>query len=437
MAGIKTGCNSFEVRKDEDEHYEESGNTQVLRIKYQGKSVDLLSVSGILHQEVDKLADTDLWDDLANRKLNTFKIRERQYSQELRLSSSNPGRFEWLAGFYGFFEESDFNYKYDIASMGITGKHPVADIDTTGYAFFGQTTFSLLDELHLTAGLRFDHQEQDGTLKDEVSGKGCSDDLTYDELLPKFALSYDFTRDMMIYTSVSRGYLVGGYNWLMNPVSETFDYGPEYTWNYEMGIKTEWCNGKIAANLSFFYTDIEDKQVTEYDSDTSLNRVTNAASAHSQGLEFQLKAVPLKGLELFAGVGYAESKFDDFKATEWNEEHTALVENDYKDKYLPYAPQYTYNLGIQYRSAKGGFCRVDFLGTDQYFGDIANTSCQDAYETVNLRLGYETEAFDVYLFADNLFNEEYLTYVAPFDKVSDVGLDGAPRTVGATVVYRF
>ncbi|SDU20895.1 iron complex outermembrane recepter protein [Desulfobacula phenolica] len=412
----------FEVRKDEDEYYEEGGNSQVLRIKHKGDAIDFLSVSGALYQTIDRLADNDLWDDPANRMKNRLQIKERQYSQEFRLFSSQNDKFEWLAGFYGFLEKSDFNYKYDIVSKAITVKNPITDIDTSGYAFFGQGTYSLFDKLHLTAGFRYDHQDQEGTLIDPARDSHCSQDLSYDEYLPKFALAYDLSGAVMIYTSASKGYLAGGYNWLMNPVTETFSYGPEYTWNYELGLKAEWLEGKLMANFSFFHTDIEDKQVTQFDTSTLLNSITNAAKARSRGLELELKTTPIQGLDIFAGLGYTDSRF---------------IEGDHKDNHLPYAPEYSYNAGIQYRSQEGFFCRADLMGADAYYGDIANRSSQKAYKTVNLRLGYERESFDIYIWTDNLFDEEYLTYVSPFDEQSDVGLDASPRTVGINCVYRF
>ena len=426
-----------EVRKDEDESYKEDGHSQVLRIKYRGDRFDVLSVSGLLNQSLDRLADSDLTADSSKRQRSDFKIEERQFSQEFRILSNRNGPFEWLGGFYGFTEQSDFDYRHEKVFAGITVKNPIADIDTQGYAFFGQATYSPVSTLHLTAGLRFDHQDLDGDLTDAILGKSCSDELSYDEFLPKFSVAYDISDTLMAYGSVSRGYLAGGFNWLMNPVSETFNYDSEYTWNYELGMKSEWMNGRLMANLSVFYTQIDDKQVAELDADTSLSRISNAAEACSQGLEFEVKAVLIHGVEIFAGMGVTESKFDEFTATEWNEAKTALVERDYQDNYLPYAPKYTYNAGIQYRSPTGIFCRADFLGAGKYYGDAANTSSQSDYQTVNLRLGYETESVDIYLWVENLFDEEYLTYVSPFNSSSDVGLDGAPRIAGITLAYRF
>ncbi len=48
-------------------------------------------------------------------------------------------------------------------------------------------------------------------------------------------------------------------------------------------------------------------------------------------------------------------------------------------------------------------------------------------------MGYESERFDFYLWARNLFDEEYLTY----GSTGNIGLDGEPLTTGVTFVMRF
>ena len=426
-----------EVKKDEDESYEEDNNSQVLRIKYKGRAFDLLSVSSHLDQSLDRVADSDMTDISAIRKSSYFEVNTDQFSQELRVLSSNKGPFEWIGGIYGFNEKSDFELRQDLVYNGTIKMHPVMDIDTKGIAAFGQATYSPLATLHLTAGIRFDHQTMDGDLYDITSDSSCKDELTYDEFLPKFAVAYDVSDDVMAYGSVTKGYLVGGFNWLKAPVLQTFTYDAEYTWNYEVGLKTTWLNGKLLTNLALFYTKIDDKQVSEYDPETYLNEVTNAASAHSQGLEFDVKAMPAQGVELFAGFGITESEFDTFMATEWNGTKTALQEKDYSGNALPYAPKYTYNAGVQFRGQSGFFCRADIMGSGKFYGDAENTASQSSYQTMNLRLGYEEERFDLYLWARNLFDEEYLTYVSPYGSTANIGLDGEPLTVGVTLVMRF
>ena len=429
----------FIVRHDSDEYSKQDSNGQTLRVKYSGDSFDFLSVSSLLHYEHDYQTEEG-WDDPMNKMEIPCLYKDRQYSQELRVSSAQNSRpFEWLAGVYGFKEDTDAEYNFYYVTYGMSFAHPVTDIKTKGYAAFSQGTYTLFDRLHLTAGLRFDHVDLEGNLKDEILGLTYDKDLDYDEWLPKFSIAYDVANDVMIYVSASKGYMVGGYNFYgVSPTAteETFPYDAEYTWNYEAGTKTSWLDNKLMVNLSVFYIDIDDKQVSEVDVSTFSRTITNAAKAHSQGVELELQARPIQGLNIFAGFGYAEAKYDEFTATEWNAAGTALIQKDYKDNYLQYAPKYTYSLGVQYRHKNGLLGRVDFFGADKFYGNYANTAKAEVYETVNLRLGYESEHFDFILWVKNAFDEEYLTYVAPIYDYN-FGVDGPPQTFGATLTYRF
>ena len=173
-----------------------------------------------------------------------------------------------------------------------------------------------------------------------------------------------------------------------------------------------------------------------YDTDTLTKTISNGAEAYSQGVELQLEAKLYKGLSVFAGFGYNEAKFDVYTATELNASRTGLIEKKYDGHYLPYAPNHTFNLGGQYRSVSGYFARVDLLGTGRFYGDAANTATQDGYEIVNLRVGYERKKLSLYLWSHNVFDEEYLTFVIPYDR-QIIGRDGSPRTIGATITWRY
>ena len=426
---------AHKVRRDTDAYLKQDWNSQTVRVKYKTGDFDFLSVTGLLYQDLKKVNDCDLWDNPKNKKINPTHLEERQYSQEFRMSSQ-AGPFEWLAGLYGFIEDSRFNYKYEIVSANMTYMNPVTDVDARGCAAFGQGTYTLLDRWHLTAGLRLDHEEMEGDLNDPVQKKSYGKDLSYNEVLPKFSLTFDASANIMVYASASKGYLVGGYNWGLTGTREMFSYEPEYTWNYETGIKSTWLNDKLMANLSVFYISIDDKQVSELHPTIAMTTITNAAKAHSQGLELQVKAMPFKGFELSAGFGCNEAKFDRFMATVWNDEGTALMKKDYKNNYLPYASKYTYNASAQYRGMNGFFARADLLGSGSFYGDAANKAEQKAYVTVNLRLGYEWENFDLSLWVENVFDEQYCTFLSVFQQ-SIVGIDGPPRTFGATAVWRF
>ncbi len=433
-----------EINQDTtDQPYDQTGNGQTLRIKYRGDVFDFLSVSGTNYYENEYSTDFDQ-SSMAGGVFNS-SIDSRVFSQEFRLSS--PGEemaFQWLVGLYGFKDTSNTKLDFENLFGPGTGSawKPETEIDTKGGAVFGQVTYSFFKGLRLTGGLRFDHQALEGRLSNKktllAGGAGTlsfKKNLDYNEILPKVSLAYDFTDSIMTYATVSKGYLTGGYNWAVVMSDEGFTYDPEYSWNYEIGTKSSWCNNKLISNISFFYMDTSDKQVSELDPyglSPMATRTVNAAKTHSLGFEVDMQAKLVKGLEAFAGFGYVNAKIDEWVATEFDWNNMQPVTNNYKDKYLPYVPKYTYNLSLQYRHDTGLFGRVDLLGTGSCYSDTKNINKRDAYELVNLRAGYENEHFDIVLWCQNLFDKEYM--LGPGIQAS---IDGAPRTIGIALTGRF
>ncbi len=168
-----------------------------------------------------------------------------------------------------------------------------------------------------------------------------------------------------------------------------------------------------------------------------MKAIRNASNAHSQRLEFDLQArPPVRGIDLFAGFGLIEAEIDDWTSTEYDSTTASTYQYDYSGKRLPNVPNYTYNLGVQYRHVSGFFYRADWLGTGSVYSDAKNTAKEDGYQIFNLRLGFESENYDIYLWCKNLFDEEYLQ-VRFASSGDDQGLDGTPRMIGATFTYRF
>ncbi len=418
-----------------DEYSNQEGLGQTLKAVFKGKAFDIVSITGFRQYSHEYDTDMDCTDDpgLWNWGASPHKYDLQHLSEELRFSSPRQTRnIKWLAGIYGFRESVDIKNEMDAWDMKAN-----TDMDINGFAVFGQGTLPLTEKFQLTAGLRFDFQKIKGTM----TGTGASGavinhakDLDYEELLPKLTFSYDFNENMMTYASASKGYMVGGYNYGYIPVNQAaFTYDPEYTWNYEAGVKTSWRANTLGVNLSVFYIEINDKQVVQWSS-TLGTRIENAAEACARGVELEFQARPFQGLELFAGLGYTRSRFDD-----WQSLQPDGSIYDFKGKSLPNSPDYTCQLGAAYRHNTGLFARMDFLGTGKFYGDPKNNLKQKAYGIVNLRLGYETDDWDIILSAKNLFDEEYVT--ALYDNtpmgLGELVQDGEPRTIGFAVTYRF
>jgi iron complex outermembrane receptor protein len=424
--------------------WEQEGDGQSLRVRYEGDAFNVLSVTGRRYFENKQEGDFDCTPFVSPWSANgIFKDEIETLSEELRVSSpNNSGSFKWLVGLYAFTEDYDIYLEKQKAMWDIRD----TKVDTDGYAVFCQGTYTIFGKLHLTAGLRYDHQDLEGEQEYDYmdmmtmtpQSKKYDKDLDYEEWLPKLAIAYDYADDIMVYISVSRGYLVGGYIPNLATSEENFTYDEEETWNYEIGIKTAWLDRRFMANLSAFYIDMEDKQVMEWapGGGGMMRKITNAAEAHSMGVELELQARPMRRLDLFAGFGYMEAEFDDWTATEMDMTTYQFVTYDYEGKDLPNAPEYTYNLGVQYRHEIGFFGRVDLLGTGKFYGDSKNLAEQANYELVNLRLGYEREHFDIMFWCKNLFDEEYATLKTIWG-ADEMCVDGDPRMFGATVTYRF
>jgi iron complex outermembrane receptor protein len=434
----------FEGSADQD------NNAQNLKVVYKGEWFTFKAISGLRHEERDDENDLDF----SPTDLMRIGIYDDNdlFSQEIRFASpKNSTPLEWLAGIYYLDEEKDrlvsFDMRQGIPPYGIPPFKNITDTttDTKGYAFFSQATYTLFEKLGLTAGLRYDHEEKDfefdGYYDQDLSVFGMfprsakEEDEKFDAWLPKFAVDYKWTPYLMTYASVARGYKSGGFNTVSTFAGEPFD--PEYTWNYELGIKSSWLDNRLFVNLAGFYIDWTDQQVEQALYPEFV--IKNAAESTSKGFEIEVIARPATGLEFIGGFGYTDAEFDDFTDDVLDPMTGAKIgEVRYDGKHVPNVPKYTYNLAAQYRFANGFFSRVELLGVGDFYYDSANTEKEGAYQIVNARLGYETEYFDVSLWAKNVFDEEYVTRAFEMPDLGGYfGRAGDPRTFGVMLTGRF
>ncbi len=387
----------YHLNWDGANSWEDKNNGQTLKIQYAAPAFTLLAITTRNDFETDFKNDGEFGPlPMGNQ---VFFHDNTTISQEIRLSSiKDSSPWEWLAGVYGFKDENT-------ALAEFFGQSRYTEFDSTGYALFGQTTYTLFERLHLTAGLRFDFLDVDGKQRNIQVSAPYSATVEHKEWLPKISAAYDITPNIMTYASISRGLLAGGYNFAFAKDSSTLTFEPEKTWNYETGIKTSFWDNKGTFNAALFYIDISDKQVEEWLAGATVRKITNAAKAHSQGIEVEMELRPWQGVRIFGGFGLADAKFDDWVSMDM----ITGLPYDYDGKKLPTVPNYTYNLGISYTHLSGFWCRADLLGNGDYYSSAKNDTKVDGHNRVNLTLGYKGQSFDISLWAKNIFDEEYIT----------------------------
>jgi iron complex outermembrane receptor protein len=349
--------------------------------------------------------------------MHTDKDNEySKISQELRLNSSAE-RLKWIVGLYYDKDQYDVDFKVT-SDFPIMAPVTSRDIDGDTYAAFTHLTYSLTEQLSLVGGLRYEEEESE--FEDNIDNRKFDD--SWSELTPKIAMEYRFTPAIMTYVSASKGYRSGGFNTLATD-PQYYSYDAETLWSYEIGIKNAFLDNRLILNGSVYYMDITDMQVTEAVAPV-VSYFTNAAEATAKGVELEMTARVFDGLGLMAGFGYSDIEFDSFKD----------AMGDYKGNKNPFAPDYTFNIGAQYRHYSGFYVRGDLIGYGKMYFDKANEYSRDPYEIVNAKIGYETEDFDIYLYAKNLFDKEYDSdgYYSGFYTIYS-----EPGEVGLQLTYRF
>ncbi len=401
-----------------------------LKIAYDMGNIRLTSITTALDDESVNKQDMDFTS--LYFYATEFGMGYSLYTQELRLNSlSKTSPLKWTAGVYLYSGEEDRNYIFDMIPYGVKSEQ-YGNTDSTGAAVFGQANYTM-DRLVITAGLRYEHEEKDfdyewkgGAIAGYIPCSGSSE-KTFEALLPKFALSYHFADNFLPYASISRGFKSGGFNLNGDPGTA---YDSEFTWNYEVGVKSEFADNRVRLNLALFYINWEDLQVEQTLYPNYV--VDNAGEATSKGVELEVTFYPVTGFEIYGSLGYVDATFDEY------------VNDgvDYAGKTIPNTPHHTYNLGATYRFLEHWMVNAEVNGTGSIYFEEDNKKSQNSYEIVNLKAGYEADTFDIYLWAKNLFDEAYTTRAFEMANVMTYASEwwartGDPLTFGITFRYRF
>ncbi|HGM5581095.1 TPA: TonB-dependent receptor [Pseudomonas putida] len=413
-------------------------------------------------------------------------VRDKQYSQELRLASPTGGFFDYVLGAYYF--------KQDLDNKSFTYYGPQADIwnatpagalanvttlgnghiDTDSYALFAQGTWHLTERLDFTAGVRGTYEEKSAwvTRDDPFGGAAVtaaaatarqgrvgaydSGDLSQYSFAPSglLSLSYRFSDEVLGYASLSHGEKSGGVNLTVGAAprlgTDSLQVGTERVNNAELGVKSTLLDNRLQLNANLFWAEVHGYQANVYDQVNRVQYLANAGSVRSRGFEFEATAVPLRGLTLnlngsWNDVRYTE--YDDAPCAPEVSLANAAATCDLSGHQVVGASKYIANLNAQYKwqlaeriepyvTASYAF-RSRAVGTidDSDYGQIPS------YAIVNLSTGVRLDqgdgVLDLSLWVKNAGDKTYFTSLWNSANGGYAGVLGTPRTVGATARYDF
>ncbi len=238
---------------------------------------------------------------------------QHQWSEEAQLIG-NMGAFDWIAGFYyfneigyqndpvlsGFFGSGILTpaaLKKELAGPGAYVLGTIDAADNTSLAGYAHGTYHLTDAIDLSAGLRFTNDQR--TYDHLSPGNVFSQDADFYHTDWDASVTYKFTPDINVYAKASTGYLAGG-------SLGGFNFKPETNQSFEVGLKSEFLDHKLRANLVGFYQHVRNVQVTEFDT-THGTYIINGGGESINGVELETRAIVAPGLQLTANFGYART----------------------------------------------------------------------------------------------------------------------------------
>lgn len=385
---------------------------------------------------------------------NESQDRRKQFNQEVRLVSTHGGPFSWVIG--GFYNEQKRHRDYAEHVPGLSDFYGVPDnpedLEYVSYtktkitekAIFGEGSFKITPQWQVTGGARYFKYSSNiqGALVLPLIGDPLSPydvDATggsakQDGWVWKLNTSYNFTPDLMVYATYSKGYRIGGPNSVAPcpdpvPVNQQnacalpneVQFGPDKTKNAEIGIRTQLFDRKLSFNFDIFHIKWQGIQVDSATFYGVTGITVNGGAAKSQGFEASFQFRPVPALAIQGSYSYTDAKL--------TEDVPGIitirtVPNDYdvRPKFtqisaldgdrLPGSAKNSGSLGATYTmpmmdgnlianwtaTYRGNV--VSRLGWDRGYGDKI-----PGYVLNRASLSYETDRYSLSLFANNIFDK--------------------------------
>ena len=481
-----------------------------LRINTQDGGVSLIADWNLGPTTLTSVTAWRYWDwDVSNDRdytgipiqmVQRIPSRQDQYSQEFRLGSNGATRLGYVAGLYYYSQEisgrptsiygpeaaywllSQANFTVPIPRNLLDGygQEGNSRFEMESYAAFGEGNYDFTERLTATLGLRYTHEDKEGTYATRVFGGldltglppvtaaelaraklsifrpqnyVAADDVG--SLSGRANLAYEFTDDLLVYGSYAYGYKSGGLNMsglpldaLNQPTLATAVIEDEKNITYEIGLKYTMFDSRATLNLAGYWTVVEDYQANVISSlETAAIRSypANVPEVRVRGAEADFAASLFAGFTVRASAAYADGENTDYPAgpCPLEVQTAATVACDLTG--CAGLSDWAGTLGFDYELPLGnGALRLhaDSSWRSGYYSDTSASQYTwiDGYNVTNASVGYRFNGgWEVDVFARNLFDSGYITALTIQTGNSGLilGQPSDPRMVGMTVRVSF
>lgn len=388
------------------------------------------------------------------------KERADSYSIESRLSSLSDGPFSWVTGLFynrdNIFRERETQQSATPTTINRFFGHSTND----SYAIFGEAQYKFDFGMRVFAGGRYTKERKVYRAK-RLQGALAAPTTTYDtETTPgifdegvftyRVGADYRFNDNIFAFATVSTGFKSGAFQ--EQPGSATLARAPtdpERLTNYEIGLKTDWLDRSLRANVSAFWMDYRDFQTIKTVPDLSQGpvgtRVTvDSADATIKGIESEFILAPVPWFDATVRYTYLHPYFTRFIQTAGFDASGNPNFVDGAGNRMSRSPKHAVNATVGLQSARGaawGWLRAEV--TMDYQSDVYENNINDFKEYRKPRTLWDaslTYSFDdrysVQLWGHNLTDKVYRIWQTNGGFYQYVQY-GAPRQIGVTLRAKF
>lgn len=382
---------------------------------------------------------------------------EKQFSEELQLSSDNSGPFVWTAGIYYFRARGIYDPSKVISldvPNNIFGPFDTVSLFgnqlTESIAGYAQGTLEVLPETNLTLGVRYTHEKREIDGRTEATFFGDPtpillatvphDELTFEKPTFRVAIDHRFSPSALVYASFNTGFKSGGFN---TQFASDPEFLPETIQAYEVGLKSDLADGMVRLNFAAFYYDYKNIQVQKVG--VAATGIINGAAARIYGADLELDARLSPAFRLTGSAAYTNAQFTSFTNAPFATPGGGVptFPGDASGNDIPKSPRFQANLAANYTADlnDGSEITATLAGqySTRYFFEANNVVSQNAYARLNAAVTWTSadDRFLVGVFGNNLTNKAVGIYSSTLsDGTINVTFD-APRTVGVRGEFRY
>lgn len=377
------------------------------------------------------------------------------YSFETRLSSQQAGPLSWVAGLYYNRDEIHRERETQQSFTPTTINRFFGDATNNSYAAYGEAEYDFGSGLKVFAGGRYTKEEKTYAAK-RLTGPIAAPVTNYDtanspgefnkgQFTYRIGANYRASENVFAFATISTGFKSGVFQEQPSSVAlARTPTAPEKAINYEVGLKTDWLDRRLRANISAFWMDYSDFQTAKVVPDATAGpvgtRVTvDTADATIKGVETELIAKPTAWFDASVRYTYLDPYFTRFIQTSgFRADGTPTFTNGAGNR-LSRTPKHAVvaDIGVQSsEDAEWGWVRAQL--TMDYQSDIYDNNINDFSEYRRPRTLWDAsltytfdERYSVQLWGHNLTNKSYRIWQTNGGVYQYVQY-GAPRQYGVT-----